>query len=392
MSVKSDNTLMPPVFTRTLRLKVRKEAYGWLNSAAVEVNEVFNYCNETSLNAATRTDTKRKWMSGFDLCYLTAGATQYFDKIGAGTIQSICVHYAQKRAAVHRLKLRWRVSRGARRSLGWVPFKAAGLKRRGVCLRFAGKSFRVFETERLEGIKWQAGSFAQDALGDWWLCLPVKVEAEETIAPLEGVGIDLGLTDIAVTSDGERLAAGQWTRRYADKLAFAQRRGHKRQAKRIHRKAARCRADALHKFSRKIVDRYQNIVVGDVSSLKLVRTRMAKSVLDSGWGMLKSFLDYKSQQAARTFEVINERNTSVTCSACGALSGPRGVNGLIVRSWVCSDCGDSHDRDVNAARNILIGSRCRTSVSGNESSPWLIPPSNAYRVREAGMETAWATA
>ncbi len=128
------------------------------------------------------------------------------------------------------------------------------------------------------------------------------------------------------------------------------------------------------------------------AATRLIRTRMAKCVLDSGWGMLKNFLDYKSQRAARTFEVVSERNTSVTCSACGALSGPRWVNGLIVRSWVCRDCGELHDRDVNAARNILIGSRCRTSVGGNESSAWLIAPSNAYRVREARIESAWAAA
>ena len=64
--MEGDNILMPLSFTRTLRLKVRAEAYAWLNAAAVEVNEVFNYCNETSLKAATRTDSKRKWMSGFD--------------------------------------------------------------------------------------------------------------------------------------------------------------------------------------------------------------------------------------------------------------------------------------------------------------------------------------
>jgi IS605 OrfB family transposase len=383
---------MPLLFMRTLRLKVRGEAYPWLNAAAVEVNEVFNYCNETSFKAATRTDLKRKWMTGFDLCNLTVGATRYFDKIGANTIQSICTHYAQKRQAAHRLKLSWRVSRGARRSLGWVPFKAASLKREGACLRFSGKSFRVFESERLEGVKWQAGCFAQDAVGDWWLCLPVKVQAEETIAPCEAVGIDLGLKTIAVTSDGERLVAGRWTQRYAQKLASAQRRGHKRQAKRIHRKAARSRSDALHKFSTGIVDRYQKIVVGDVSSPQLVKNRMAKSVLDSGWGKLKTFLDYKSQQAARMFEVVSERNTSVTCSTCGTQSGPRGVNGLTVRVWICRDCGESHDRDVNAARNILLGSRCRTSVRGNEQSSWLIPPSNAYRVREAAIESAWTAA
>jgi putative transposase len=269
-----------------------------------------------------------------------------------------------------------------------VPFKAASLKRKGVCLRFAGKCFRVFERQRLEEIQWQGGCFAQDAVGDWWLCLPVKRQVKLTIAPEEAVGIDLGLTAIAVTSDGERLAAGRWTQGFSAKLANAQRRGHKRQAKRIHRRAARCRADALHKFSTKIVYRYQKIVVGDVSSLKLVRTRMAKSVMDSGWGMLRNFLEYKCQQAARSFEVVSERNTSVTCSACGALSGPRGVNGLIVRSWLCCECGALHDRDRNAARNILIGSRCRTSVGGNEHAYWLLPPSNAWRVREAETEAA----
>ena len=386
--MKSDNTLMPLSFTRALRLKVRSEAYPWLNAAAVEVNQVFNYCNETSLKAATRTDLKRKWLTGFDLCALTAGATEYFEKIGSDTIQSVCNEYAQKRKAAKKLKLKWRVSRGAQRSLGWIPFKAASLKRKGRGVRFAGKCIRVFERERLEGVKWQGGEFAEDAVGDWWLCLPVKVQAECSVAPEEAVGIDLGLKTIAVTSDGDRLEAGRWTLRYAEKLASAQRRGHKRQAKRIHRKIARCRADALHKFSRQIVDRYQHIVVGDVSSLKLVKTRMAKSVLDSGLGTLKRFLAYKCEHAARSFEVTDEKYSTVTCSHCRALSGPRGVNGLIVRSWECCNCGTLHDRDVNSARNHVIGSRCRTSVRGNELSYSLIPPSNAHRVCEAGTISA----
>src|SRR6266702_7340096 len=78
--------------------------------------------NETSLLAATRTDLKRKWLSGFDLCNLTSGSARYFERIGAETIQRICVEDAQKRSAAKRRRLRWRVSRGARRSLGWVPF------------------------------------------------------------------------------------------------------------------------------------------------------------------------------------------------------------------------------------------------------------------------------
>src|ERR1700722_14432420 len=142
--------LMTSTFTRTLRLKVRSEAYGWLSVAAVEVNQVFNFRNETALLAATRTDLKRKWLTGFDLCHLTSGASAYFARIGADTIQRVCTEYAQKRQQFKRVKLRWRVRRGARRSLGWIPFRAASVKHKGSALRFCGKTFRVFERERLE--------------------------------------------------------------------------------------------------------------------------------------------------------------------------------------------------------------------------------------------------
>jgi len=365
--VKVDNVLMSSSFTRTLKLKVRREAYGWLNAAALEVNQVFNYCNQISWQTATRTDRKSKWLSGFDLCSLTAGAAQYFERIGADTIQRICVEYAQKRAAARRCRLRWRVSRGARRSLGWVPLKAASLKRKGRAVRFCGKSFRVFEPERLEGVKWKQGCFAQDAVGDWWQCLPVEHKIEASPAAEESVGIDLGLKEVAVTSEGERLECGRFFRGLEAKIAQAQRRGHRQQAKRLHRKAARRRADALHKFSTELVDRYEYIVVGDVSSRKLARTPFAKSVLDSGWGMLKQFLRYKGQQAGRTVAVVSERNTTRACSFCGARLGPTGKDMLAVRHWGCSECGAEHDRDENSAQNIrYVGLRMQASVRGNE--------------------------
>ena len=381
-------------FTRTLKFKVRPQAYGWLNAAAIEVNQTYNFCNEASWLAATRTDLKRKWLTGFDLCGLTSGAARYFERIGADTIQRVCTEYAQKRIAARRRKLRWRVSRGARRSLGWVPFKAASLKRRGKALRLCGKTFRVFEAHRLEGIQWRQGCFAQDAVGDWWLCLPVDYTSEASVAPKESVGIDLGLKDTAVTSEGERLECGRFYRGLEAKIAQAQRHGHRRQAKRLHRRAARRRADALHKFSRKIVNQYQYMVVGDVSSQKLVKTRMAKSVLDAGWCMLKRMLQYKGEHAGRSVSVVNERNTTRACSVCGAFTGPTGTDKLGVRHWVCPECGTGHDRDINAARNILnAGLRMPASVYGNESLPDTVPlePDTPVRVREgAGLWRAAA--
>jgi IS605 OrfB family transposase len=367
-------------------LKVKREGYAWLNAAAIEVNQVWNWANAVSERAARPCTGKAQWLTGFDLDNLSSGASASFEKIGAATIQRVNGEYAQKRRSAKRIRLRWRTSGGRRRSLGWVPLKAASLKRCGRAVRFCGKTFRVFQSERLEGTKWGQGCFAQDALGDWWLCLPVAVQVEESVAPLEQVGIDLGLKEVAVTSDGARCEKGHFYRGMEQKIAQAQRRSHRRQTKRYHRRAANRRNAALHRFSRQIVDQYQKIVVGDVSSTQLVKTRMAKSVLDAGWGLLKVQLQYKCQQAGRSIEVVSERNTSRTCSTCGSLTGPQGVNGLRVRRWTCAACGESHDRDVNAARNILRRAEVPASVRGNEPPSLQVPPSRASRSRKAGTE------
>jgi putative transposase len=310
----------------------------------------------------------RKWLSGFDLCNLTSGSTEYFERIGADTIQRVCCEYACKRNAVKRRRLRWRISRGARRSLGWIPFKAASLRRKGSVLRFCGKTFRVFDREYLSDHKFKDGCFAQDACGDWWLCIPVEVVIESAPAPREAIGIDLGCKDAAVTSDGDRLASGHY-RRLEAKISQAQRRSHKRQATRLHRNAANRRKDALHKFSRMLVTQYQQIFIGDVSSANLTKTTMAKSVLDAGWGMLRRQLKYKGEHASRLVVDIDERFTTRACSGCGALTGPAGRTGLVVRAWRCSACETEHDRDINSAINIRqLGLRSRASVRGNESS------------------------
>jgi putative transposase len=374
---------VPPCI-RTLRLKVKSEAYAWLNAAAVEVNQVWNWANETSYKAARPFVGPARWLSGFDLDQLAAGATDYFEHIGSDTIQRVNAEFANRRRQFKKAKLRWRVSRGAKRSLGWVPFKATQVKRKGKSLRFSGKAIRVFEQELLEGARWKCGCFAQDSVGDWWLCLAVERAVEQSIAPNEAVGLDLGLRDTVATSDGDKLEAGRFYRTIELTIAQAQRRGHKRQAKRLHRTAARRRKDALHRFSRRIVDQYQTIIVGDVSSTQLAKTRMAKSVLDAGWGMLKAQLQYKGECAGRSVQVVSEKHTTQTCSSCRARTGPTGLDMCAVRTWMCSECGDTHDRNVNAAKNILSAGRSPPSVSGNESSSSAAPTSQAVRRRESG--------
>jgi transposase len=98
--------------------------------------------------------------------------------------------------------------------------------------------------------------------------------------------------------------------------------------------------------------------VGDVNSAALARTRMAKSVLDAGWSAFRSMLRYKAMRHGARFVETNERYSTQTCSDCAHRNGAlRGVKGLRVRAWACDGCGVLHDRDTNAARNILRSGR-----------------------------------
>jgi IS605 OrfB family transposase len=117
----------------------------------------------------------------------------------------------------------------------------------------------------------------------------------------------------------------------------------------------------MHKFSRDLVNQNAAIVVGNVNARAIARTRLGKSSLDAGWGMLKTMLVYKCEHAGVVFEVVDEAYTTQSCSSCGALppERPRGIAGLGIREWVCSECGASHDRDINAARNILAAGHSR---------------------------------
>jgi len=168
------------------------------------------------------------------------------------------------------------------------------------------------------------------------------------------VGIDLGCKQSATDSNGDGVKGREY-RSLEAKLGLAQRAKNKKRVKAIHAKIKNKRMDTIHKYTRALVDDNGAIFVGNVSSGKLVKTKMAKSVLDAGWGMMKTMLEYKCDHASVVFEEINEAYTTVTCSCCGEIpdSSPKGRAGLRIRAWTCSLCGTEHDRDVNAAKNIL---------------------------------------
>ncbi len=336
-----------------------KSLIGLLNKQSRVCNFVWNFCNDRQKDALR---FGRRWHTGFDLNKLTQGSSKELG-LHSGTINAVCEQYAKSRAQKKRPFLRYR----GKKNLGWVPLKGRELKREGDAFRFAGNTFRVFNSRPLPEGKIKDGTnFSRDSRGNWFLNIVIEVDATaaHTRAPVRGVGIDLGLKDFAALSTGEKIEAQRIYRGMEQALAVAQRARKKRRVRAIHAKIANCRNDFQHKLSSRLVREFDYIAVGNVSAAGLAKTSMAKSVLDAGWSSFRNKLAYKAIKHGAWFVEVNERFTSQTCSNCGALPGsrPKGIAGLGVREWQCSDCGCVHDRDLNAALNILRRGRATLDV------------------------------
>ena len=166
------------------------------------------------------------------------------------------------------------------------------------------------------------------------------------------VGIDLGLKEGMTLSTGAKVENSRMFAKYEDALRCAQRAGKKRRTQAIHAKIANSRKDFLHKETTKIADAFGLVCVGNVSGRWLQATN-GKSSADASTGMSRNMLRYKAIARAAMFVDTSEYLSTQVCSECGSVGGPKGLKDLGIREWVCGDCGAVHDRDVNAARNIL---------------------------------------
>lgn len=352
-----ESIVKPERVTRTLRVRLKDKHSALLREQARAVNQVWNYCNELSFKHWQR---QRKFFSAYDMQPYTKGAGKLLD-LHSQTVQAVQEEYCSRRKQFKKVKLRWRVSRGARRSLGWIPVKASALRYRNGQLWYGGQALSLWDSYGLSDYDLGSGSFSEDSRGRWYLNVTVKVDKKPRTDSIKSVGIDLGLSDLLATSDGLRVGADQHYRTLESKLAMAQRAKKKARTKAIHAKIANRRKDAHHKLSTQLVSQYGAIFVGNVNAQALAKTRMAKSVLDASWGTFRTMLQYKCDDAGVWFDVVDEAYSTQTCSSCGQRpqSRPRGIAGLGIRVWICSRCGSTHNRDINAARNILAVGRGR---------------------------------
>jgi putative transposase len=334
--------------TKTLQVRIKDRHAAQLRQMARSVNFVWNYVNELSSRSIRE---RGVFLSNYDIHKYVNGAGKELG-LHSQTVQGVADEYVVRRKQFKLARLRWRKSNGVSRSLGWIPYKAGAAQWLNGQVRYNGHFFKVWDSYGLSQYKFRAGSFSEDARGRWYFNVVVDAPAQESTGT-GAVGIDLGCKEAAVTSDDDRVV-GRWYRELEAKLGIAQRARNKDRVRNLHAKIRNRRNNDLHQFSRELVNNNALIVVGNVSSSKLVKTKMAKSVLDAGWGQLKTMLEYKCAHAGIVFMEVNEAYTTQTCSCCGELSpnSPKGRAGLGIREWTCG-WGAPTDRDVNAARNIL---------------------------------------
>jgi putative transposase len=345
--------------TKVLRLRLKDKHAKFLSDLASEVNFVWNYCNELQITMFNR---ERRFLSGYDFAKFTRGATQEGLHLHSQTVQAIAEEYARRCKQFKKVRLRWRKSTGSRRSLGWIPFKGTAIQVAHGQVKYAGQWLSLWDSYGLDSYSIRAGNVCEDARGRWYLnaCVAVSTaKPAERSSARRDVGIDLGLKDLVSTSTGEKLPAPQFYRGFEAKLAIAQRAGKKDRVRAIHAKIANRRKDSLHQFSTRLVRGYDTIYVGNVSASALAKTPHAKSVLDAGWSAFRTMLRYKCDFAGAAFAEVNEAFSTQICSACSTRSGPQGIADLGIRAWTCGACGAVHDRDVNAAKNILAAGRRR---------------------------------
>lgn len=213
--------------------------------------------------------------------------------------------------------------------------------------------------------KIKSATVSQNPSGKYFVSILVDTEHIPMVQSDKIVGVDLGIKDLLITSDGDKFDNIRVTKKYEYKLAKEQRKlfqkvkGSKNWNKqrikiaRIHEKIRNTRIDNLHKISHRLISENQVIVSEDLAVSNMVKNHnLAKAISDCGWHELTRQLTYKAEWNGRTYIKIGRYiPSSQTCNVCGFVN--KDTNDLSVREWICPECGTKHDRDINAATNIL---------------------------------------
>lgn len=289
---------------------------------------------------------------------------------------------------------RFKSKRDSRQSATWRRMRVSGNR---VALAKVGSVRFVRHREMTGEVKRMTAS--RDACGDYWisfLCDDGVSEPPKSPHPTRAVGIDVGIESFCATSGGEKVANPACHEKARAKLAREQRRlarkqrgsaRYERQRKKVarcHRHVANQRRDFLHKLSRRLVDENQVIALEDLDVAGMMKNRrLARAIADAGWSEFAAMLEYKSRwYGVELLHCGRFEPSSKMCSSCGHVLPDLPLS---ARSWTCPECGAVHDRDVNAAVNILKFAVAR-AANGRGG---IVRPANQDRFSSLGL---WADA
>ncbi|MFE2041220.1 RNA-guided endonuclease InsQ/TnpB family protein [Streptomyces sp. NPDC059477] len=305
-------------------------------------------------------------------------------------LQTAFANFFGKRAGYPRFKSRKKSRKSAEYTTSAFRFRDGKL----TLAKMAEPLDIVWSRPLPEGASPSTVTVSQDAAGRWFVSLLCEDPTVKPLPPTEtAVGIDVGLDHLLTLSTGEKVANPRHERRDRVRLARAQRQlarkaagdganraKARRKVARVHARIADRRRDHLHKLTTRLVRENQTIVIEDLSVRNMVRNAgLARAISDAAWAELRSMLEYKAQWYGREVIAIDRWfPSSKLCSACGSL---RDRLPLHVRTWKCGGCGTTHDRDVNAANNILaVG--LTASVCGAGARPQRSTPSGQSAMKQ----------
>jgi len=338
------------MLVRELKLRPAKRLESTLNEWLWILTGIYNFgIRKIELNAKDKL-----YFSSFDFCNLCSNHSDKLE-IPSHTLQATLMGAYNSWKRCFKKLARKPKLKGIRNKLRSIQFPdiipVSRFKNGKINLPGLGR-IRYFKQDLPKG-KIKRGRIVKKASG-WYLQL--ILDANHTFKVYETtkkVGIDTGFKHLAVLSDGTKYENQRNFIKGQKKLAQAQRGNRKKLAARLHEKIANRRKDYNHKISKDLVQNYAELYITN-DNLKGQARRFGKSIGDAGISQLRNFVFYKSDNHGRKCVLVDSRNTTMTCSNCGSRSGPTGLSELAVRQWRCVDCGSTHDRDVNAARNTLL--------------------------------------
>ncbi|MER6692102.1 RNA-guided endonuclease InsQ/TnpB family protein [Streptomyces minutiscleroticus] len=296
-------------------------------------------------------------------------------------LQTAFTHFFDKRAQYPRFKSRKRSRRSAEYTARAFRFRDGKL----TPAKMAQPLDIVWSRPLPEGAKPSTVTVSQDAAGRWHVSLLCEDPSVQALPATDtSVGIDVGLDHLLTLSTGEKVANPRHERRDRTRLARAQRdlarkaKGDGANRARARRKVAKVytritdrRRDHLHQLTTRLVRENQTIVIEDIAVRTMVKNRrLARAISDAAWAEFRRMLEYKTAWYGRDVIVVDRFfPSSKLCSVCGAVQNTMPLG---VREWTCG-CGAVHDRDVNAAKNILAvgltASVCGAGVRPQRSTP-----------------------